>query len=152
MSLSLGQYARFMFVGGFVGVVTVACRELLGHILHADTPQAYSLSVVAAYAIGLVLSFLINHRFTYNGPAAQRNWRKFAQFVAVALVGMLITWALSLALRYGLRLDALIGSLAKPVAFATAALASSALTYPLNSLFVFRESRLPGTHVADRSA
>jgi putative flippase GtrA len=151
MSLSLGQYARFMLVGGFVGVVTVACRELLGHVLHADTPQAYSLSVVVAYAVGLVLSFLINHRFTFKEPAAQRSWRKFAQFVAVALTGMLITWALSLALRYGLRLDAVIGPAAKLAAFATAALASSALTYPLSSLFVFGAPRLPGTHVAGRS-
>jgi putative flippase GtrA len=151
MSLSLGQYARFMLVGGFVGVVTVASRELIGRVLHADTPQAYSLSVVVAYALGLVLSFLINHRFTYNGSASGRSWRKFVQFVAVALIGMLITWALSLALRYGLRLDSLIGPSAKPVAFATAALLSSALTYPLNSWFVFGEPRLPGTHVAGRS-
>jgi putative flippase GtrA len=151
MSLSLGQFARFVFVGGFVGVVTVACREVIGHILHADTPRAYSLSVVVAYAVGLVLSFLINHRFTYNRSAAQRNWRKFAQFVVVALIGMLITWALSLALRYGLQLDALIGPVAKPVAFAIAALLSSTLTYPLNSWFVFGESRLPDAQVTGRS-
>jgi putative flippase GtrA len=143
MSLSLGQYARFLFVGGFVGVVTVACRELVGYFLHADTQRTYSLSIVVAYCVGVALSFLLNHRFTFAGQSGERSWPKFGRFVAVALTGMLATWALSLALRYGLQLDALIGPAAKLVAFATATLLSSALTYPLNSWFVFPKLALP---------
>lgn len=137
MALSLGQYGRFLLVGGFVGVVTVACRELVGWALHADTQRTYSLSIAAAYTVGVVLSFLLNHRFTFGGPAGHRNWRSFARFVAVALTGLLSTWAFSLALRYGLQLDALIGRSAKLLAFATATVMSSLLTYPLNSWFVF---------------
>jgi hypothetical protein len=40
-------------------------------------------------------------------------------------------------LRYGTHLDALIGSPAKLVSFATATFLSSMLTYPLNARFVF---------------
>jgi putative flippase GtrA len=152
MSLSLGQYARFLLVGGFVGIVTVACRELLGYLLHADTQRTYSISIVGAYAVGMALSFLLNHRFTYGGQrAGKRSWRKFVRFVAVALTGLLATWALSLALRYGLQLDALLGPAAKLIAFATATVLSSGLTYPLNSWFVFRELRLIETPASGRS-
>ncbi len=142
MSLSLGQYSRFMFVGGIVGVITIGCRELFGLILGPDTPVAYSISIAGAYGVGITLSFLLNHRFTFSRSGTTRSWRRFGRFFAVAVTGLLATWILSLALRYGIRLDALIGPPAKVVAFATATLLSSALTYPLNSLFVFREPRL----------
>jgi putative flippase GtrA len=145
--MSFGQYARFLIVGAFVGLVTVGCRELIGHLLGDDTPRNYSVSVILAYAVGIALSFLLNHRFTFGGGADSRNWRKFLQFAAFAVVGLGTTWALSLALRYGTPLDAFAGPLAKPLAFACASLLSSLLIYPLNSRFVFgaRDSRVvPG--------
>lgn len=138
--MSLGQYARFVIIGAFVGVVTVGCRELIGHLLAADTRRNYSASVVIAYAVGIALSFLLNHRFTFQANAESRNWRKFLQFAAFAIVGLVATWGLSLALRYGTHLDALIGPAARPLAFATAAFLSSLLVYPLNSRFVFADS------------
>ena len=61
----------------------------------------------------------------------------FLHFTAIAIVGLVSTWILALALRYGTHLDAYIGSAAKLVAFATATFLSSLLTYPLNARFVF---------------
>jgi putative flippase GtrA len=146
--MSLGQYARFLIIGAFVGIVTVGCRELVGHLLVADTRRNYSVSVGVAYAVGITLSFFLNHRFTFGGDERSRNWRVFFHFVAIAIVGLVSTWILSLALRYGTHLDAHIGSAAKPVAFATATLLSSLLTYPLNARLVFagprRRAALPG--------
>jgi putative flippase GtrA len=135
--MSLGQYARFLIIGAFVGIVSVACRELIGYLLGADTAWNYSLSVASAYAVGIMLSFLLNHRFTFGGDDSSRNWRIFSRFVMIAVVGLVSTWLLALALRYGARLDARIGSAAKLVAFVTATLLSSLLTYPLNARFVF---------------
>lgn len=139
--MSLGQYARFVFIGAFVGIVSVGCRELVGHLLVADTRRSYSISVGLAYAIGITLSFFLNHRFTFGGDDSSRNWRIFFQFAAIAIVGLVLTWILALALRYGTHLDARIGWAAKPVAFATAAFISSVLTYPLNARFVFGHRR-----------
>lgn len=135
--MSLGQYARFLVIGAFVGIVTVGCRELIGHLLAADTRRNFSISVSLAYAIGIALSFLLNHRFTFGGDDRSRNWRVFSRFVAIAIVGLVSTWVLALALRYGTHLDARIGSPAKLVAFATATFLSTLLTYPLNARFVF---------------
>jgi putative flippase GtrA len=135
--MSLGQYARFVIIGAFVGIVSVGCRELIGYLLAADTASNYSVSVALAYAVGIALSFLLNHRFTFDGNDSSRNWRSFSRFAAIALVGLVMTWLLALALRYGTHLDALIGSPAKLVSFATATFLSSMLTYPLNARFVF---------------
>ncbi len=135
--MSVGQYGRFLIVGAFVGIVSVGCRELTGYLLVADTAWNYSLSVAVAYVIGIMLSFLLNHRFTFGGDQRSRNCRIFARFVAIAAVGLVATWLLALALRYGTHLDARIGSSAKPLAFVSAAFLSSLLTYPLNARFVF---------------
>jgi putative flippase GtrA len=135
--MSLGQYARFVIIGAFVGIVTVGCRELIGLLLVADTRRNFSISVCLAYAVGITLSFFLNLRFTFGGDASSRNWRNFFRFAAVAIVGLVSTWILALALRYGAHLDARIGSAAKLVAFATATFLSSVLTYTLNARFVF---------------
>jgi putative flippase GtrA len=136
--MSLTQYVRFLVSGAVVAVITIACRELIGSLLGADTALYYSVSVVLAYAIGIVLSFVINQRFTFQTTAASRDWSKFLVFVGIALAGMASTWALSLTLRYGLGLEAALGDISAGVAFALAALLSSALTYPLSALLVFR--------------
>ena len=148
--LSFGQYARFLIVGAFVGIVTVGCRELIGHLLVVDNRQTYSLSIVLAYAIGIALSFLLNQRFTFGGSSSPRSWSRFAGFVVLALLGMALTWLISLLLRYGLHLDALLGERARMAAFAGGALLSSALIYPLNSLFVFSGRRLAGSSAYSR--
>jgi putative flippase GtrA len=135
--MSLAQYARFLIVGAFVGIVTIGCRELIGDLLSADTRGNYSVSIVFAYAVGISLSFLLNHRFTFGQAGNRRSWRKFLRFTVIAFVGLASTWALSFLLRYGAHLDALLGPMARLAAFATATLLSSLLTYPLNSLFVF---------------
>jgi len=136
--MSFLQYARFLITGAVVAAITVGCRELIGRFLFADTPFYYSLSVVLAYVVGIILSFLLNQMFTFRRKATEGDWLQFARFVAIALVGMLSTWLISLGLRYGLSLDRYIGTLAAAAAFATAAFLSSAITYPLNALLVFR--------------
>ena len=131
------RYLRFLCVGAFVGVVTVACRELIAGLLQTDTVLTYSVSVGGAYAAGIVLSFVLNSELTFPQSRAQRPWAALPRFTAIALLGLGTTWALSLALRYGLALDAALGSLADAAAFITAALCASLLTYSLTARFVF---------------
>jgi putative flippase GtrA len=140
--ISFRQYMRFLLVGGMVGLLTIAVRELLGRALGADSEWHYSFSIVLAYALGIVCSFLLNHRFTFGQGSDSRDWRSFVRFISVAVLGMLVTWLLALALRYGLQLDAVLGDFARPVAFATATLIGSLATYPLNARLVFGQ-RIP---------
>src|SRR5690349_4835694 len=116
--MSFAQYARFLFVGAIVGIITVGARELIGRVLVADTRQAYSASVILAYVIGITLSFMLNNRFTFsNSSGYERSWKIFLQFAGIAIIGLLTVWLLSLALRYGLRLDEFVGCWARLLSF-----------------------------------
>jgi putative flippase GtrA len=135
--VSLTQYARFLTIGGIVGLITIGCRELIAYLLPSDTPVFYSLSVVCANSIGTAISFVLNRRYTFSSSNVT-GWSRFAGFAAIAALAMFSTWLLSIALRYGLQLDTLFGDLAAGVAFAVATLLSSLITYPLNASVVFR--------------
>lgn len=152
--LSMAQYARFLVVGGIVGVVTIAAREVFQRLTGADTVWHYSLSVVAAYSLGILLSFALNRRFTFgsyvdpaiglstrsasaSAPWARSTWRMFGSFALLAVAGLLSTWLLSLALRYGLPVERFLGAAGPGAAFGAAALLSTLITYPLNARYVF---------------
>jgi len=59
---------------------------------------------------------------------------------------------ISLALRYGLPLPALIGKSSASVAFAMATVLASLITYPLNALFVFGKKRSATAAIATTAA
>jgi putative flippase GtrA len=139
--MSLSQYARFLVIGGFVGLITVGCRELIGRMLVTDSAAYYSLSVVLAYALGIALTYVLNRRHTFNQRDTSASYSTFALFALIALLGAFCTWMLSLLLRYGAHLNALLGNCAAAAAFALAALLSTLITYPLNARFVFRRGR-----------
>jgi len=145
--LSISQYARFAGVGAFVGVFTIGVRSLVGYLLTTDTRVNYSISVVLAYAAGIVLSYALNHRLTFRNSNRPGSVKKFLLFVSVALVGLASTWLLSITLRYGGPLHLVFGSAAATVAFAVATVLSSLLTYPLNAVFVFREPQRYGARI-----
>jgi putative flippase GtrA len=138
--MSLGEYARFLVTGVVVGVITIGCRELIGWLLRPDNPAAYSLSVVTAYAIGIVLSYIINRRYTFNDVGRIETGPSFLRFGGIALLGLLLTWLLSLTIRYETSWLIAPGRYSAMAAFAIATLISSAVTYPLNALLVFRRT------------
>jgi putative flippase GtrA len=131
-----GRYARFLLVGGVVGLITLATREVLGFLLGADDRVNYSISIFIAYSVGIALSFLLNSRFTFGSPVRGRAGR-FIIFVPVALFGMALTWLLALGTRELGAALGLVGRAWATPAFGVAALIASALTYPLTSLLVF---------------
>jgi len=135
--MSLKQYARFLVIGGIVGLVS--CRELMGRMLIADSRAGYSLSVILAYVMGIALSFFLNRRHTFaQSDKALAGYSNFPLFALIALLGAACTWVLSLLLRYGTHLNALLGDYAAAVAFALAAVLATVVTYPLNARFVFK--------------
>ena len=138
VGLSFHQYRRFFLVGTVVGLLAIALRELIAAALPADTPLFYSISVIVVYVFGIVLSYVLQHRFTFKVSLGNSSWRRLGSFIAVALLGALTTWLLSLVFRYELGFDRIFGQLSGSMAFAVAAVTSSVLTYTLNALFVFR--------------
>ena len=143
--MSLIQYTRFLVIGAGIGIITVGCRALIGAVLGPDDAVRYSISVVMAYAGGILLSFLVNGRYTFRDRATNARWSSLPAFVLVALAGLLSTWCLSLVIRYETGSWIVLGKYSATAAFAIATLLSTGLTYPLNALVVFRGRPLPGT-------
>jgi putative flippase GtrA len=139
-------------VGTIAGLFSIACRELFGRLLGTDDPRHYSISVVLAYMAGIIVSFTLNQHFTFSAQRAPHSWSRFMPFVAVALVGLVCTWLISLGLRYGLPLTALIGKSSAPVAFAAATVLASLITYPLNAWFVFGKKKSAATAMPTTAA
>lgn len=136
--LSTTQYLRYFSVGMFVGLATVAMREVIAALLPSDTPMFYSISIIVVYAFGIALSFQMQRRITFGGTQANQATRqRVSRFFAVAIGGALATWLLALVLRYGLGFDGIFGRYGPTAAFIIAAVAASVLTYALNALLVF---------------
>ncbi len=138
--MSLIQYARFLATGGVVGAITVGMRELIGWLLSADDPANYSVSVLSAYAGGIALSYTINRRYTFRDAVGIEAWPSLVRFVGVALAGLFLTWLFSLTIRYETSWLIAPGRYSATSAFAIATLISTAVTYPLNALVVFRRA------------
>jgi putative flippase GtrA len=143
--LSVSQYFRFLLVGAITGLFGIAARELIARMLVRDTVIYYCISVSFAYAIGIVVSFVLNRRFTFYGNLASRRASEFLTFVVISCVGLVSTSALAPAIRYGIRVDEAVGRFSADFAFAAAALLSSLFTYPFTALLVFRDRQLPGS-------
>jgi putative flippase GtrA len=126
-------------VGALAGLLTIGLRELIALALPSDTPLYYSLSVLIAYALGTLASYVLHHGFTFQSSHDLHNVTVFLSFVVVGVVGAASTWALSLFFLYSLDFGGLFGRLGGAAAFAFAALLSSVLTYMLNALLVFRD-------------
>ena len=139
VSKHASTYLRYFIVGAVVGVLTIALRELFAFMLPADTPAYYALSVVLAYAVGIVCSYYGHHNVTFNmQKAVDGHATAFTRFAFIAIAGLLATTTMSMLIRYGLPVDRLLGEYAGGFAFALATILASILTYSLNSAFTFR--------------
>lgn len=142
--LNTTQYFQYFAVGVFVGLATVAVREVIAALLPSDTPIFYSISIIVVYAFGVGLSFQMQLRITFGGAKAnQPNLQRVSRFITVAIGGALATSLLALALRYGLGFDGIFGRYSPTAAFIIAAVATSGITYAVNALLVFAPSSPP---------
>lgn len=135
--LFLSQYLRYAAVALAALITTLLVRELVQLIVGVDTKMTYGASIIFAYAVGVVVNFSLQKRFTFQTAQNRKGARVFLGFVMVALVGAITTFLAAFVLRYGLELDRVAGSGAPTIAFLGATVASSFLTYVLNARYVF---------------
>lgn len=141
-------YCKYFFVGTVVGLTAIAARELIGLLLPADNQGYYILSVLIVYVVGILASFYGHYRVTFSHiEKKQKMVTAVQQFTAIAIVGMLITVLLSYIIRYGVRLEFIPDRYAAAVAFGTATICASLVSYVLNSRYTFADTE---RHVALR--
>jgi putative flippase GtrA len=98
-----GQGLRFLVAGGANALATYLLYLLF--LLALSYPWAYSLS----YALGILISFLLNSLFVFQVPL---RWRKLLRFPLVYLIQYLLGIAVLALLVGRLGLDARLGPIA----------------------------------------
>lgn len=131
------SFARYLLVGGFVGVLGVAGRELIGVLLPRDTPFYYGISVVTIYALCVLLSFALHQVITFRGALSLIQWRNLLRFLLVAAFSGCCTGIAAIAIRYAPGFERLLEPYGAMVAFIAASVLVSAISYSLNAKYVF---------------
>ena len=131
-------YFRYLVVGGIVGLLAIAAREILAYMFPDDSPGYYLLSVIIIYAGGIVASFYGHFHVSFSHVKDKSaTLVSMFKFTLVALAGMGATATLSYQIRYNLGLEAIFGPFLPSLAFGMAALTASLLTYSLNARYIF---------------
>ena len=131
-------YCRYLIVGAIVGIIAIVARELISYLLPADSPGYYLLSVIIIYTGGIIASFYGHFHVSFTHIKHKRaTIVSMSKFILVALAGMGATSLLSYQIRYSLNLESVFGPLLPSIAFGTAAVTASLLTYTLNARYIF---------------
>jgi putative flippase GtrA len=139
-----GKYPSYFIVGGFVTAVVIILRHMLGEFLQRS-PEEFVISIVAVYSVGIILSYILQSRFTFQTQKTQtRSFKyKFVSYVAVQLAGMGVTIAFSLLIRYLLLPSPIPIKLRDTIAFIIASLIASVVTYTVSKIHIFKEVQDP---------
>lgn len=87
--LASRQFLLFLLVGGTAAAAQWLSRFAFGAIM------PYAAAVACAYAVGMVVAFLLNRRFVF--PAAGPDLRRqFLRFVAVNALAFVLVWAVAM--------------------------------------------------------
>lgn len=81
---------RFAAVGAFTTALDLALFTVAAEALGAPVAPAN----VGSYGSCVVVSFLLNRRWTFRGDGTRSAWRAFARFLASNLAGIALSTAL----------------------------------------------------------
>lgn len=140
MSLKLfrffSRYPTYLIVGGCVTLSTILIRSLIGFLIKDDTTAKYLSSIILTYIIGIYLSLVAHKSITFK-TEGNLSTSQVIKFIAIHIIGMLITLICSIKLRE-IFLDTWLPiELSKMLAFAASALVVSIITYLLKKRIVF---------------
>lgn len=85
-ALARDQRLRFLVVGGTNTVFGYALFAAFDLFVFATVPFGYLLSLVSAYAMAIVLAFILYRRFVFK--VTGQVWSDFVKFVSVYLVAI----------------------------------------------------------------
>jgi putative flippase GtrA len=133
------RYPVYFVVGGFVTLVSIVLRDMIGRFLQGSD-GGYVMSVAIVYAVGLILSYFLQSRFTFQTQKKKtRSFKyKFTYYTLVQLVGMGVTIVSSLLIRYLLFPLTILAQFRDTIAFVIASLIASVVTYGVSKIYIFK--------------
>jgi len=135
-------YCKYFTIGSFIGIAAIISREFIGVLLPDESPLFYGLSVIIIYIGGTILSYLGHSAVTFvHVKSPQRTAISLFKFTITSVVGGVITTTLSIFFLYGLPLELLAGKFSPAVAFGLAAIVASFVTYYINAIYTFADTK-----------
>ena len=131
------SFARYVAVAAVVGLITVGLREVLELVLPANLHGHYAWTMLVSYAVGVVLSYIGQARFTFGATGHHLSHNGLAKFAVVACISALLTVLIAYVLRYGLPLQDMLPTGAAALAFACASLLVAPVSFFLGQQIVF---------------
>ena len=128
--------AQFLVVGASGMVVNLVMLSLL---LALGLPEA--LCLAGGIAVSLVSNFLLNRRFTFSYARSGRIGRQFLGFLAASAVGLVVNYAVALAMRAWVLTE---GSWSLQLAAMTGIAAGMTFNFLGNRYMVFRKRFIRG--------
>ena len=80
----------FLLCSGLAALVNLCAGYVLYGLLGLDGTFGFGLSVSLAFMAGMVVSFVLNRRYTY-GASGRSTTQELRDFFAVSLIGLLLT-------------------------------------------------------------
>lgn len=84
----MGQFIRFILVGGAAAAVNIIARYIL------DIWFSFQTAIIASYLIAMMVAFILNRIFVFNGE--KRFAGEFIRFALVNFVALFVVWATSM--------------------------------------------------------
>ena len=88
------QIIKFLGNSGLAALVNILTGHFLYGVLGLSVGWQYSFSVATAFLVGMVVSYTLNRRFTFE-PSGRRKRRELPDFLLVSLGGLAITTSLA---------------------------------------------------------
>ncbi|MDI9640272.1 GtrA family protein [Oscillatoria amoena NRMC-F 0135] len=134
------RYPLYFVIGGIISLFVIVLREFLERFISTASTSGYSLSVIVAYGVGNLLSFVLHSKITFYTPYQQTLKQKLKQLLAFGancLLSLVLTVVFSVGIRQFLFLFFPSEGWINTLAFGSAAIGTSMITYLLNKM-IFR--------------
>ena len=88
------QFMRFLIFSGIAALTNLSAGYLFYEIFGLKHEWTYGLSITVAFLAGMVVSFWLNRKFTFDS-SGRSAYHEMVTFVVVSLGGLLLTMALA---------------------------------------------------------
>jgi putative flippase GtrA len=134
------QFLRYLLCAGLAALVNFLAGSLLVDGLGFTSAWEFPVAVAAAYALGMVVNFLLNRNYTFASD--RRGIDQARTFVVVALSGLALTTCVAALARAALPLLGVGAFAFVPAPFGTPETLSRLLAIALASVYSFTAHKL----------
>ena len=129
------QFGRYVGCAGLAALSNFIAGSILVDHLGFTTAWRFTLAVATAYALGMVVNFLLNRRYTFTSDRSGLDQAR--TFVIVALSGLALTMVVALMTRHALTTGAGGALLPLPGSFGTPETLSRGIAIAAASVYSF---------------